>query len=287
MRRVIFNQKGGVGKTTITCNLAAVNAAKGRKTLVVDLDPQSNSTQYLLGDAASSVTPNLYHFFHQLLAFRFNRRPVRDFIHPTRFPGLDVFPAQREMDTLHDKLGAKYKIFKMRDALSKLPEYDDVFIDTPAAMNFFSRSALIAADSCLVPFDCDDFSRKALYQLLEDVAEIQEDHNEELAVEGIIVNQYQSRAGLPQRLVGELADEGLPVMKAHLPSSVKVRESHEHACPMVHLAPNHKLTMQFTALWHELQNGIGGEVEILERIRQDEDSGVATGTFWSGPSSLS
>ena len=287
MRRVIFNQKGGVGKTTITCNLAAVNAAKGRRTLVVDLDPQSNSTQYLLGDSASSVTPNLSHFFHQLLAFRFNRRPVRDFIHATRYPGLDVFPAQRDMDSLHDKLGARYKIFKMRDALTKLPEYDDVIIDTPPAMNFFSRSALIAADSCLVPFDCDDFSRKALYQLLEDVAEIQEDHNEELTVEGIVVNQYQARAGLPQRLVNELTDEGLPVMKAFLPASVKVRESHEHACPMVHLAPNHKLTMQYIALWQELQTGVAANIEILERIREDEGSEIATGTLWSRPSSLS
>ncbi len=286
MRRVIFNQKGGVGKTTITCNLAAVNAAKGRKTLVVDLDPQSNSSQYLLGGGASSVTPNLYHFFHQLLAFRFNRRPVRDFIHATPYPGLDVFPAQRDMDSLHDKLGARYKIFKLRDALSKLPEYDDVIIDTPPAMNFFSRSALIAADSCLVPFDCDDFSRKALYQLLEDVAEIQEDHNEELAVEGIVVNQYQARAGLPQRLVRELTDEGLPVMKSYLPASVKVRESHEHACPMVHLAPNHKLTLQYTALWQELENGVGVDAEVLDRIREDEHPGVATGTLWSGPSGI-
>jgi cellulose biosynthesis protein BcsQ len=78
-------------------------------------------------------------------------------------------------------------------------DYDRIYIDTPPALNFYTRSALIAAQGCLIPFDCDDFSRRALYTLLENVQEIQSDHNADLKVEGIVVNQFQPRANLPQR----------------------------------------------------------------------------------------
>lgn len=115
-------------------------------------------------------------------------------------------------------------------------------------MNFYTRSALIAAQGCLIPFDCDDFSRRALYTLLESVDEIRADHNADLRVEGIIVNQFQPRANLPQRLVQELIDEGLPVLQPYLSASVKVRESHQQAVPMIFMDPQHKLTHEFVAL---------------------------------------
>jgi chromosome partitioning protein len=257
MRRVIFNQKGGVGKSTITSNLAAVNAARGRKTLVVDLDPQANTSHYLLGAAAGETRPNVADFFAETLSFKFSRREVWEFIHQSPYTHLDVLPAHRDMEGLHDKLGAKYKIYKLRDACERLQHYDDVFIDTPPSMNFFTRSALIAADSCLIPFDCDEFSRRALYQLLEDVAEIREDHNRTLRVEGVVVNQYQPRSSLPRRVVAELAAEGLPVLETRLSASVKIRESHERGQPLVHFAPRHKVTGEFHALWEEIDRGVG------------------------------
>jgi chromosome partitioning protein len=275
MRRVIFNQKGGVGKSTITCNLAAINALNGRRTLVIDLDPQTNSSQYLLADRAETTSPTLADFFQEVLSFRFSRRRrMPEFIHPTRYEGLHVLPAHRELDSLRDKLGARYKIFKLREALERLTGFDDVFIDTPPALNFFTRSALIAADTCLIPFDCDDFSRRALYQMLEDVAEIREDHNETLRVEGVVVNQYQPRARLPQRLVAELEEEGLPVLRSHLSSSVKVKESHDQATPLVHMDPKHKVTRQFVALWEELQDDQRRDAldaALPGRARKDEE----------------
>ena len=124
---------------------------------------------------------------------------------------------------------------------------------TPPALNFYTRSALIAADSCLIPFDCDAFSRAALYELMQNVDEIQADHNEALRVEGIVVNQYQPRASLPQRVVQELIDEGLPVLQPYLGSSVKIKESHERALPLVHLEPGHRLSQSYQALYQALQ----------------------------------
>jgi chromosome partitioning protein len=254
MRWVVFNQKGGVGKSTIVCNLAAVSALRGRRTLVVDLDPQANASHYLLGPGARDAKPNLATLFEQTLGFRLFRGGPQEFVHKTRFAKLEVMPADRELEELQGKLEAKYKIYKLRDALDQLEGYDAVYLDTPPAFNIYTLSALIAARRCLIPFDCDDFSRRALYGLLESVQEVKEDHNPDLEVGGIVVNQFQSRARLPRRVVGELCDEGLPVLEPFISSSVKVRESHEVARPLPFLAPRHKLSGQFEELFEAVEN---------------------------------
>ena len=255
MRRVVFNQKGGVGKSTITCNLAAISAHKGLRTLVVDLDPQGNSTHYLLGNAADNVGDTLAGFFNQTLSFNFNPKKTAEFVHPTPFAGLSIMPSHPTLEELQGKLESRYKIFKLREALDELDDdFDAIFIDTPPALNFYTRSALIATQRCLIPFDCDDFSRRALYSLLQNVEEFKADHNSELTVEGIVVNQFQPRASLPQKLVQELIDEGLPIFKTYLSSSIKIRESHEQAKPMIHLDPKHKLAQEFAALHAELKD---------------------------------
>ncbi|MFZ4479318.1 MAG: ParA family protein [Rhodoferax sp.] len=249
MQHVVFNQKGGVGKSTITCNLAAVSTWQGLRTLVIDLDSQGNSTRYLLGAEAPADMPNVAEFFEQSLKFTLRDKAAKEYIVNTRWEGLDLLPSNPLLDELHGKLESRHKIYKLRDALEQLADdYDQIYIDTPPALNFYSRSALIAAQGCLIPFDCDDFSRRALYTLLESVEEIRADHNSGLRVEGIIVNQFQPRANLPQRLVQELIDEGLPVLQPYLSSSVKVRESHQQAVPMIFLEPQHKLTHEFVAL---------------------------------------
>ncbi len=253
MRCVVFNQKGGVGKSTIVCNLAAAASAAGRRVVVVDLDPQANSSHYLLGRDADGLEPNLAGFFEQTLGFRLFRDGAKGFVHHTPFDRLHVMPATSAMEELQSKLEAKYKIYKLRDALRELEGYDEVWIDTPPALNFFTLSALIAADRCLIPFDCDDFSRRALYGLLESVAEVREDHNRDLKVGGIIVNQFQARANLPRRMVDGLLDERLPVLEPFISHSVKVRESHEAARPLPFLAPRHKVAIQFDELYRAIR----------------------------------
>ena len=250
---VVFNQKGGVGKSTITCNLAAISASQGMRTLVIDLDPQGNSTSYLLGQATSSEQPSVAGFFEQTLSYSFRNVPATDFVVETPFENLDVMPSSPALNELLVKLESRQKIYKLREALVQLAEtYDRIYIDTPPALNFFTRAALIGATGCLIPFDCDSFSRQALYALMENVQEIRADHNPELQIDGIVVNQFQARANLPQRMVTELIEEGLPVLQPYLPSSVRIRESHEQSLPMIHLDPNHKITLALV----ELHNGL-------------------------------
>ena len=253
MRYVVFNQKGGVGKSTITCNLAAISASQGLRTLVIDLDPQGNSTQYLLGASQEDAEVSAAEFFDQTLKFSARPKGAGDYTVETPFENLHLMPSHPTLDELHAKLESRYKIYKLRDALADLADdYDRIYIDTPPALNFYTRSALIAAQGCLIPFDCDDFSRRALYNLLDNVQEIQADHNEDLKISGIVVNQFQPRASLPQKLVQELIDEGLPVLQPYLSASVKVKESHQLSRPMVHLDARHKLTQELLALHNAL-----------------------------------
>ncbi|MEW6164998.1 MAG: ParA family protein [Pseudomonadota bacterium] len=254
MKRVVFNQKGGVGKSTITCNLAAIAAQRGARTLVVDLDPQANSTRYLLGAAAEGLEGTATEFFDQVLNFKLRPKATEDFIHATPFANLSIMPADAALEELQAKLESRYKIYKLKEALDALADqFDQIWIDTPPALHFYTRSALIAADRCLIPFDCDEFARRALYTLLDNVAEIRADHNGALEVEGIVVNQFQARATLPRQVVQELRDEGLPVLEPFLSASVRIKESHSQAQPMIHLDARHKLTDEFARLFDALE----------------------------------
>ena len=255
MRRVIFNQKGGVGKSTITCNLAAISAVEGKKTLVIDLDIQGNSTQYLLGHKIDDADKTIAHFFKDCLGvalFGGGKGGLDSAVHETPFPNLYVIPSHPDLEGLQSRLESRYKIFKLKEALEKLEGFDAVFIDTPPILNFYSQSALIAAEKCLIPFDCDTFARDALYTLMNTIAEVKADHNETLEVEGIVVNQFQKQANLPRQLVDELIGEGLPVLESKISPSVKVRESHSHSQPLVHYLPNHKLTDEYRLLYAEI-----------------------------------
>ncbi|MEY2908729.1 MAG: hypothetical protein RLZZ602_1252 [Pseudomonadota bacterium] len=261
MHRVVFNQKGGVGKTSITCNLAAIGASQGLRTLVIDLDVQGNSTHYLVGEVDAEQFPaeaqGVSGLFKQTVGSRKMRKNPDEFVWETPYENLYLMPSSPVLGQIEKDLEARYKIYKLRDALEKLTdEYDRIYIDTPPNFNFYSKSALIAADTVLVPFDCDSFARQSLYELMSNVEELQEDHNPDLEVEGIVINQFNAQARLPSELVAELMAEGFPVLQTYLTSSVKMRESHYEMKPLIYLAPSHKLTQTYVDLHAQLEKNI-------------------------------
>lgn len=158
MRRVVFNQKGGVGKSSIACNLAAISAAQGYRTLLIDLDAQANSSHYLSGKLGDDIPLGIAEFFVQVLEGGASARKARPPISPTPFANLDLITASPALADLQPKLEAKHKINKLRKLLEALAEdYERIYLDTPPALNFYTVSALIAADRCLIPLTAMPF----------------------------------------------------------------------------------------------------------------------------------
>jgi chromosome partitioning protein len=252
MIRVVFNRKGGVGKSSITCNLAAIAASQGVSTLVVDLDSQANATSYL-GHTGKDNVVGMAEFFESTIGYKYRDLKPKDFVRKTEFDHLSLISASADLSDLEQKLESRHKIYKLKEFLHSLSDtYEQIFIDTPPALNFFSMSALIAADRCLIPFDCDAFSRDALLDLLVSLEEIKEDHNGSLEVEGVVINQFITRAKVPQAAVDELKKANLTILEPYISSSVKMKESHALHKPLIFLEPKHKVSQQFLEIYNRL-----------------------------------
>jgi chromosome partitioning protein len=263
--RVVYNQKGGVGKTTLAVNFAAAAALSGKRTLLVDSDPQGNSTHYLLGSPheRGSFQKSLVSFYESCLGLSLFRQSVFDHMEELehssgsvsfrelkkKIPLLHLMPCTRELEDLRSKLEAKHKIHKLRDGL-RGGGFERIYLDPPPAADFFAYSCLVAANEVIVPVDCDSFSLMAAKELNQMVNEIKNDHNPDLTILGIVVNQFQKSTKHSAALVKELKSIGIPVFEPFLSSSVRVRESHSSCVPFV-LQPG-----SFTNLFQELVQSV-------------------------------
>lgn len=253
MRSAVFNQKGGIGKSIIAVHRAAASTKVGLKTPLVDLGVQGNSTHYVVGEPSESL-PGVEDFFQNQLPL-YSRGPVTSLVHQSMYDNSSVMHSGRGLFELAHKLESRYKMLKLKKCLDKLLQgLDRIYLDTPPALNSFSRSAMIAADRIVVPFDCDTFSKQALYQLTETIEEIKADHDAQLSLEAISPTQVPARANLPQQFIDEMKADSLPVSKTTLSSSAIMRESDEKAKPLVHLKPMHRLSLEFEALFQELES---------------------------------
>ncbi len=253
--RVIYNQKGGVGKTTLAVNLAACSAIRGNRTLLIDSDPQGNATSYVLG-TIKQPEKTLTHYYESCLHLNIFRQSIFEYITSyTKIPNLHLVACNRELEDLRTKLENKHKIMKLKDGL-KNNTYDHVYLDPPPANDFFSLACLIAATEIIIPIDCDAFSIRAAHEIKNTIEEIKQDHNPNLIVKGIIVNQFQKGTKHSSGIIQDLKKVGFQILEPFIPTSIKVRESHSEVRPIVIGYPEHPVSQAIFGIFNAIENKV-------------------------------
>ena len=222
----IANQKGGVGKTTTAINIATAMAATGWRTLLLDLDPQGNASTGL-GVAANDREMSSYDLLIE-------GSPLARIARPTSIPGLDLVPGTQDLS------GAEVELVADPDRADRLSRaikagsggYDICFVDCPPSLGLLTLNALTAADTLLVPLQCEFFALEGLSQLLQTVERVQQRFNPDLGIVGVVLTMFDRRNRLTDQVADDVRDcLGPLVFESVIPRNVRLSEAPSHGLP--------------------------------------------------------
>jgi chromosome partitioning protein len=229
----IANQKGGVGKTTTAINLGTALAAIGEHVLIVDLDPQGNASTGLGIDRRARRTST-----YDVLT---GTAPMRDAVLPTAVPQLFIAPSTMDLAGLELEIGqARDRAFRLRSALNTLNagqrthDFTYVLVDCPPSLNLLTVNAMAAADSILVPLQCEFFALEGLSQLLKTVEQVKTTLNPMLSIHGIVLTMFDARNNLSSQVVADVRQfMGRKVYDTVIPRNVRISEAPSYGKPVL------------------------------------------------------
>ncbi|MDR2938813.1 MAG: AAA family ATPase [Clostridiales bacterium] len=228
----IVNQKGGVGKTTTAINLSAYLAKFGRNVLIIDLDPQANSTSGL-----GVEKKNLNNTIYELLLGEKNIHSAKI---ATNVPNLDIIPADKDLSgATIELLSATKREYILKNIVSHLElVYDYIIIDCPPALNILTLNALVASNSIIVPMQCEYFALEGLSQLFDTVNLIKNSLNPKLYIEGIVFTMYDGRTKLSLEVVENVKQNiSSDIFTTIVPRNIRLSEAPSHGLPILLYEP--------------------------------------------------